>query len=270
MSNHADAIISGLGRQSCARCQRPIEVTSPTWCRLTWDITDDRGGLYYEPDERALCTQCQLEVVEESQREGWRELLAQLANRKEYSGIPFGVTMFHQRTVNSHVAVSVDGVFQFDLFFVLYCGQVSNDWVLPILPVQLNEGDMTMTLLFTGLDIYLEGVPAIARFSWDISMPTAEGALRIDRWRRTPHSQFMRLMEGVSALMSQMPTGRPRGTGRYANAQEFHAAYRRVLAEMHRENVRPTSRLIADRLFLSKSAYAVYKRKWGTGEESPT
>lgn len=61
--------------------------------------------------------------------------------------------------------------------------------------------------------------------------------------------------------------GRRPGSGTYANAEEFHTAYREALAKFKRNNVKPKLDLLIHELgFLSKSTYYDYKRKFGLPE----
>lgn len=59
--------------------------------------------------------------------------------------------------------------------------------------------------------------------------------------------------------------GRPFNTGFFATADEFHQAYRDAMAELKRQNIRPTAALIADKLFIGTRTYHDYKFRWGVG-----
>lgn len=195
----------------CVMCSKAIEVVTPTWYRLEWDLANLGVRWSYHPDHTALCVACSLASALESERPALETHLAWLMERKMATGLRDDVTMFHHRDNNEHVYGRVRGVFHQDLYFIHMRGALPDDCVLPRVTITA-DGMLPLTLLYVGWDFVLEGVPAIARFTWDITDVRKEGELRIDGWSQATHPGLMRLMEGARALMRASAVGRPRGT----------------------------------------------------------
>ena len=74
------------------------------------------------------------------------------------------------------------------------------------------------------------------------------------------------LTQGLAILYPRMFRSRPRGTGYYPTAQDFHKAYRDAVAYLMRENIHPRSPQIADKLFISERTFYDYKKRYGLGD----
>lgn len=216
----------------CVRCHKAIEVISPKWYRLTFDFINLRASWHYQPDESALCIACCLDTASDTERPGWSAKLGELQARKAATGLPGNVTMFHHRIHNTHVYGRIHGVFQQDHYFAHYRGPLPDDCTIPRTTIA-QDGYIPLTLLYVGWDLVLEGVPAVARFTWDIIDVRREGELRIDGWSAATHPELMRLMEGARIFYEQATVGRPRGTTMHTYS-DYAQAFQFVTAELGR------------------------------------
>jgi hypothetical protein len=213
----------------CVKCRRAIEVISPTWYRIDWDYTNLRASWHHQPDDTALCVACCLDAASDTERPEWIAKLGELQARKAATGLPGNVTMFHHRSHNTHVYGRVHGVFQFDHYFVHYRGALPGDCALPTAHLAQAGRAPFLTLLHVAFDVSLEGVPALARFTWDVNDVRREGTLQVEGWSQTTHPDTMRLMEGARIFYEQATIGRPRGAtvhtyGDYAQAFQIVTA----------------------------------------------
>jgi hypothetical protein len=196
----------------CARCGLAIEVCSPVWYRLDFDLANRRVQWYYDPDDSALCIACALVAARPATRPRLESKLAALVERKRLAGVPETVTMFHHRTQSNHIHGPTHGRFNFDWYFVHLRGELPNDWSTPRLSVTQDNGAPPLVLLFLGWDISLNGVPAVARYTWDATDVRREGRLHIDGWSLTRHADLMRLLEAGAIFYERATLGRPRGS----------------------------------------------------------
>ncbi len=67
---------------------------------------------------------------------------------------------------------------------------------------------------------------------------------------------------GLAMLYPRYLRSRPLGSGRFASAEEFDADYERVLADLRRENIKPTRPIIAYRLGVSVRTFDKYKGQY--------
>jgi hypothetical protein len=243
----------------CVQCQKPIEVISPKWYHLDWDYVNSRLRWHYRPDETALCVTCCLARTKDAERPVWESHLSGLMARKADTGLRDDITMFHHRTHNEHIYSRVRGVFQYDQYFAHYRGPLPDDCTLPRATIA-QDGSIPLTLLHVGWDFVLEGVPAVARFSWTIDDVRREGELRIDGWSRATHPQLMRLMEGARALMQAPAVGRPRGTTDYS-----YEDYAQSFSDVTRSLGRPPKSLdeFVENSNLSRDTIKRDMKRWG-------
>jgi len=87
---------------------------------------------------------------------------------------------------------------------------------------------------------------------------------KLDPFDRGGNGDMLTL--GLAMLYPRYVRSRPLGSGRFANAEEFHADYKRVLAELKRENIKPTRPIIAHRLGASVRTFDKYKNLYGRPE----
>ncbi len=105
--------------EPCARCGKAIEVCSPDWYRLDFDLANRRVHWQYDPDESALCIACAVAAAEAVTRPRVESKLAALLERKRLAGVPDTVTMFHHRSQSNHIHAPTHGRFTFDWYFVV-------------------------------------------------------------------------------------------------------------------------------------------------------
>lgn len=223
-----------LDHEPCQACGRPIEVTSPEWYRITFNLTDPknyRATWSYNPAGNAFCVSCQLERVDPANAPALAAQLEGLQVRKRVIGLPDDVTMFHHRTLNKHVYGAVNGVFNFDEYFCHIRGAIPQEWTIPRRLIHPDDGSEPLTLLYAGSDVHLQGVGARAFLTWDIARPTAEGQLQIGGWSQVTPSDFGRLMEGVRVFLMRQSVGRPRDTTDRTLA-DYERDFREVTAKL--------------------------------------
>lgn len=245
----------------CVKCERAIDVISPEWYRLELDVQNRRVRWQYRPDETALCAACYLDASDEAMRSKWRVTLAALQARKAAVGLRDDVTLFHQRTQNEHVSGRVRGVFQFDLYFVHCRGPLPSDCTLPRMSIAHDGQPPFLTLLNVAFDVSLDGVPAVARYTWDARDIRREGSLRIDGWSQASHPDLMRLMEGARIFCERATVGRPWGVTVHTY-EDYVDAFRDTTNELGR----PPKSLeeFVTRAELSPDTLKRNLRRWGT------
>jgi hypothetical protein len=74
------------------------------------------------------------------------------------------------------------------------------------------------------------------------------------------------LAMGTAMLYPRVFRSRPQGSGRFATAEEFHAAYRDANAALKLRGVKPRMDLILHEMGISKSSFYEHKHTYGLGE----
>lgn len=220
---------STLLSQPCHGCDRPIDAISPGWFRIEWDFANGRIAWEYDPDETAMCSACAVAAASDTERAGvLADLNAQL-RRKMAARVPADVTLFRLETTNTHQWGPVGGVVQERHFFVLGTGPLPTPCEAPW--VQLPEWDRWA--LYLGWDMRIDGIPAVARITWDATDLSREGDLRIDGWSKATHSELMRLMETTRALRERRRSGRPHFSF-FLQLEDYQRMYRDAVTALGR------------------------------------
>lgn len=267
------AIDSFLVPEWCRQCGQTIEVCSPTWYGLDFDLGQKRVDMRYEPDDTARCIQCALAAADATARPRVESHLAALIERKRLAGIPDSVTMFHHRGHGSQKHKATNGLFSFDWYFIHVSGPVPGEWTVPRSRITYDVDSEPIMLVFLGWDIQLEGVPAVLRYQWDGTDLRREGRLTVDGWSKVSHPDFMRLMHASRIFHEQARRGRPPGTTDHSY-DDYVQAFKQVVTNLGRppKSLREFSAVFREISDGGGSAVATFSedtaknnfKRWGT------
>lgn len=253
--------------ETCRNCGKPIEVISPTWYTMEWDLRDRKNPRFtycYEPDETALCVACCLDSKLPDERREWEHHLNRLLRRKKYARVPTGATLFHHRHQNTHIFERTDAVHHTDFYFLISRHAARPDWSVPTWTFTPDDGTSPTVHIWVGVDVTLEGIDASLQVTWNVEdLVLGQSTMQVADWGRSTHEDLKRLMEGARFLYEGAGLWRGRPPKRTTlTKEEFLEQYQEARAHCLREDLPLTSNNLLIFLPISKATLTRYRKKW--------
>ncbi len=198
----------------CPRCGSLLDVVSPPWLRVEWNLQKGRllswGVAPHPPD---LCLDCTIASLTQEQRAAWQPVADKLLSAREQVYRRPDVTLYHVRFIDPPVHRKVGKPFQLDMFYLPFEGSWDDTWRVPILWIVPDTGQDPFGLLMARHVLSLEGVAAEVVVTWNMkNFYDDRTKFELVNWEDCSQRDLRRLMDGGVTFAKQLPRGRPRGT----------------------------------------------------------
>jgi hypothetical protein len=204
-----------MAADRCPRCLGPVDVVSPSWLKIEFDLKQMTFDWIEEDHDSDMCLGCALESLDDDEKAKWSGIAVMLQSARDEIYLRPDITLYHHRVQNPIVHRRAGSTFQSDIFFIQFQGRPGKGWRVPMYVFVPDSSSEPFGMIIARQVLSLDGVVPKVVVTWDLkNFFNRKSRFEIIDWEEASQRDLRRLMEGGVHFAKQLSKGRPRGSTR--------------------------------------------------------